>query len=345
MNNKKLTWADRLKLDALFRAGISVKDIALELSFSRQTIYNELKRGRYEHLNSDYTVEERYSPDIAQKKWEVNKVCKGPGLKISDDFELADFIEYKIHSEHYSPGAVLGEIKSMGLKFKTSISKTTLYRYIDDELFLTITNKDLPVKSKKSNRHYKKVKAARPPKGTSIEKRPDEVMDRDSFGHWEMDCVVSKQGTLPALLVLTERLTREELVRLMPDKTSLSVVRCINSLEKSYGKVLFSKIFKTITVDNGNEFADCYGIEHSRDGSERTKVYYCHPYSSYERGSNENQNKLIRRFFPKGMDFNYLTKRQVSRVEKWINNYPRKLFGWHTSEDLFKYYFSKLLAV
>lgn len=343
MNNKKLTWADRLKLDALFRAGVSVKDIAVELGFSRATIYNELKRGRYEHLNSDYTVEERYSPDIAQKKWEENKKAKGPGLKIADDKELADYIEYKIRVEHYSPGAVLGEIKAMDLKFKTSISKTTLYRYIDNELFLGLTNKDLPVKRKKSKGRYKKVKAARSSKGTSIEKRPSEVFSHDTFGHWEMDCVVSKQGTLPALLVLTERKTRKELVRLMPDKTASSVVNCIDRLEQSFGANAFKSLFRSITVDNGSEFADCYGIEHSQDGTERTRLFYCHPYSSYERGSNENQNKLIRRFFPKGMDFNKLTKRQVSRVEKWINNYPRKLFNWHTSEDMFRYHFERLL--
>ena len=111
----------------------------------------------------------------------------------------------------------------------------------------------------------------------------------------------------------------------MPDKTAESVVKALDFLERKMGVVKFRKTFLSITVDNGSEFSDCAGIERSYRGkSKRTSVYYCHPYSSYERGSNENQNKLIRRHYPKGTSFENLTASDIAYLEKWINNYPEK---------------------
>ena len=99
-------------------------------------------------------------------------------------------------------------------------------------------------------------------------------------------------------------------------------------------------IFKSITFDNGSEFMDCAGIEKSVYGKDRkrTKVYYCHPYSAYERGTNENINKMIRRFLPKGTDFRKVTAAYIQRVETWINNYPREILGFETSGSLFERY-------
>ena len=184
---------------------------------------------------------------------------------------------------------------------------------------------------------YKKVRQKKAPRGTSIEKRPEEIAERVSFGHWEMDCVEGKKKTKKTLLVLTERLTRREIIRLMPDKTAESVVKALDSLEREIGIKKFRKMFLSITVDNGGEFSDCEGIERSYRGkSKRTTVYYCHPYSSYERGSNENQNKMVRRHYPKGTSFESVTVAEIARLEKWINNYPRQIFGFYSSEDLFK---------
>ena len=152
-----------------------------------------------------------------------------------------------------------------------------------------------------------------------------------------MDCVIGKKGTKRVLLVLTERYTRNELIRLMKDKTAQSVVSALDGIEKQYGKKLFSKVFKTITVDNGSEFADCKGIERTYNNrGNRTKVYYCHPYTSCERGSNENQNRLIRRHYPKGTSFERVKPAEIQRVEEWINNYPRKIFNFHTSAELYE---------
>lgn len=332
---RHLSYTDRLRIEASAKAGRSAKEIAGDLGVHISTIYREVKRGRYDHLNSDYTTENRYSPDIADQKYRDNLKAKGADLKIGSDFELAEYIETKIVDEKYSPGAVLGEIKALGLSFSVTISKQTLYTYIDKGVFLRLTNKELPVKSTRK-RAYNKVRGSRAPRGESIEKRPAEVEERNTFGHWEMDCVISAGKSKKTLLVLTERLTRREIIRLMPDKTTASVVKALDSIEKEYGTRLFCKIFKTITCDNGVEFSDCAGIEKKRRGKgKRTKVYYCHPYSSYERGSNENLNKMIRRHLPKGTNFAPVSPSEVSRIEKWINNYPREIHGFQCSETLF----------
>lgn len=146
-----------------------------------------------------------------------------------------------------------------------------------------------------------------------------------------MGCVESHR----ALLVLTERLTREGLLMLLPDHTASSVVRALNSLERRYGAD-FYKIFKTITVDNGCEFQDYDGMEKAkRRKGKRTTVYYCHAYSPHERGSNENMNRLIRRFFPKGTNLDEVTIAEVQAAQDWINNYPRKVLGWKSAQALF----------
>ena len=151
-----------------------------------------------------------------------------------------------------------------------------------------------------------------------------------------MDTVYSKKGgSKKTLLVLSERKTREEIVLLIPDRTAPSVIHAMDNLERRYGQ-LFPHIFKTITVDNGGEFSDCEGIERSClfDGA-RTKLFYCHPYTSCERGTNENINGMIRRIYPKGTSFGRLTKKEVEELNEWVNTYPRGIFGFRTASELF----------
>ena len=152
-----LTHDDRIKIEALLKEKHTPKEIANNIGCHISTIYRELKRGRYEHRNSDWTTEERYSPDIADEKYRENLAAKGPGLKIGNDIELAEYIENKIVNEKYSPGAVLGEIKHKGITFSVTISKTTLYSYIDKGIFLHLTNKDLPVKKNEKKKYDKKT--------------------------------------------------------------------------------------------------------------------------------------------------------------------------------------------
>lgn len=340
---RHLTKTDRVTLEVLLRRKTPVKDIAAELGVHISTVYREIKRGQVLQLTSELVEECRYTADTAHRKYRENLKEKGPGLKIGNDRALADYIEYKILKEDYSPAAVLGEIKrSPELKFSTMISEFTLYSYIDKGIFLNLTNKNLPVKGKRKGPYRKVRKLARPPRGKSIEKRPEEINERTTFGNWEMDTVEGPKKTKPRLLVLTERLTRQEIAIKLPDGTSASVVRALDGLEKRYGK-LFPIVFRTITVDNGSEFADCEGMERSRTGKgKRTEIYYCHPYTSCERGSNENQNKMLRRRFPKGTDFRKVSAGAVAAAVEWLNNYPRELFDFGTSAERFQ---EELLAL
>ena len=122
----------------------------------------------------------------------------------------------------------------------------------------------------------------------------------------------------------------------LKDKTRESVVAALDRLERRFG-TMFSKIFQTITVDNGSEFADVEGLERSclRKGQKRTQVFYCHPYSSHERGTNENINGMIRRWFPKGTDFGKVSAKDVQAVEDWLNAYPREILGFRTADEVF----------
>lgn len=338
---KQLTKADRIKIEALVKAGHGKQEIADQLHVHRSTIYRELKRGTYTALNSDLTTEERYSPDIADDKYRENLKSKGGTLKIGNDIKLANYIENKIINEDYSPAAVLGELKAQGREgdFKVTICVTTLYSYIDKGIFLKLTNKHLPVKKNKK-RDYKKVKRqqARAAAGESIEKRPEEIDTREEFGNWEMDTVKGKRGkSKNSLLVLTERKTRDEIIFKLPAHTAEAVVEAVDRLERKWG-AMFKEVFKTITVDNGSEFAYCEELERSilNEGEKRTKLYYCHPYSSWERGTNEVTNKMVRRKVPKGTNFDDKTDKEIAAIEDWVNDYPRRIHGYHSARELFE---------
>lgn len=318
-----LTPTKRIQLDAFIRAGMKPTDIAKELGVHHTTIYRELKRCTYEHLNSDYTTETRYNPEGAQARYEANLRAKGPELKIGNDYELADYLIAKIRDEKYSPEAAIGEAEVKGWPFKTHICASTAYNYIRGEIFgdeLTVSM--LPQHGKRHQPERPAGSMPRKPAGRSIEDRPEHINDRSTFGHWEMDSVESCQGVSNTYIVMTERKTRWELIIPSPDKTAASVVAAIDGLEAKYGD-LFPKVFRSITCDNGCEFADAAGIERSASGKgTRTEVYYCHPYRPSERGSNENQNGLIRRHLPKGTDLSTVSYEETKRIEDWLNNYP-----------------------
>ena len=251
-----LTPTKRIQLDAFIRAGMKPTDIAKELGVHHTTIYRELKRCTYEHLNSDYTTETRYNPEGAQARYEANLRAKGPELKIGNDYELADYLIAKIRDEKYSPEAAIGEAEVKGWPFKTHICASTAYNYIRGEIFgdeLTVSM--LPQHGKRHQPERPAGSMPRKPAGRSIEDRPEHINDRSTFGHWEMDSVESCQGVSNTYIVMTERKTRWELIIPSPDKTAASVVAAIDGLEAKYGD-LFPKVFRSITCDNGCEFAD-----------------------------------------------------------------------------------------
>lgn len=324
---KHLTYTNRLQIEAWLKAKKPVAWMAEQIGCSRATIYRELKRGRYTRMNTDLTMTDAYAPEIAEDKYQANLRAKGGHLKIGNDYGLVDYLEFMIVDKKFSPEAALAQIKKDGLEFNTTISKTTLYRYIDMGLFLRLSNKDLPYKGKRK-KGYHKVRPRRAPFGKSIEIRPDHIKSREDFGHWEMDCVIGRSGTQKALLVLTERKTRFERVFLLNKKNSDEVIKTVLRLSESFPGV-FHEVFKSITMDNGSEFA-------AHDKMPTDNLYYCHPYSAWERGSNENQNRMIRRFYPKGTDFTHVTEDEIKFIEDWMNNYPRPMFGYKSSAELYQ---------
>ena len=336
-NYKHLSNADRIRIETLLNKGSSVQDIANYLHVHRSTIYREIKRGQYMHRNSDYTEELRYSSDKGQQIHDWNAQGKGRELKIGNDIKYAKFLERKIIKDKYSPEAAVVAASESENNFETSISVRTLYRYIKNRVLFQTKNGDLPMRGKRKKSGKKNRTQKRAAAGESIENRPKKVEDRLDFGHWEMDTVKGKLGiTKSCILVLTERMTRMEIVIKLKDQKSDSVVSALDQIEKEWGD-MFRNVFKTITVDNGVEFSNNQGMERSilRPGEQRTNIYYCHPYCSWERGSNENQNKLIRRHIPKGEDFDDVTDAEIKYIEDWINEYPRKIFGFKTARSLF----------
>ena len=188
---------------------------------------------------------------------------------------------------------------------------------------------------KKVEKSKQKKRQARNHVHTSIEKRPKEVYDRLIYGHWELDTVESGKDDKTCLFVFTERMTREELIFKASGKNQESLLKILNKLERQLTAPVFRDTFKTITCDNGVEFLDMDGMERSYYNKimKRTKVYYCHPYNACERGSNENANKLIRRWIPKGSKISEFTNKYIKDLQDWINNYPRKIFDYLSSNE------------
>ena len=335
--NKHLNTRERYKIEDLRKEGMGASDIASRLGRHKRCIEREIAKGTIKLMNTDLTYRKEYCADVGQRIYDENGKNKGPDLKIGKDHKLVKYIEDKIVKENYSPDAVIGEIREKKIIFDVKICTKTLYNYIDrNDVFLRLTNKNLPVKKHKKKDSYKKVKIAHKNlKGTSIEDRPKDIENREEYGNWEMDCVVGNQGgSGAALLVLSERKSREEIIIKMADKTQKSVIEALDILEMKYGNK-FEEKFKTITVDNGSEFLDFKGIERSvkKPDEMRVKVFYAHPYSSWERGTNENSNKLIRRFIPKGTDIGIISKKMVKYIENWMNDYPRKILGYKSARD------------
>lgn len=337
---KHIIWEDRIIIEHLYNVqNKNFTEIGIAVKKDRTTIGREIKRGLVEILNSDYTTKNVYSADIAHQKHDMNASAKGPMLKIANDHELAIFIEMKI-KEKYSPEVIANMIEENEC-FKIKIHWKTIYNYIEKGV-LMIEKSDLTYgEYKKSKRKEKTEDIIRKMKkeGRRIHDRPVEVETREELGHWEMDLVEGKKGANePVLLVLSERYSRKEKMMLIKNKTQKEVIKALDRLERKYGVVEFRKTFKTITTDNGSEFLDYEGIEKSYTKIKipRTKQYYADAYSSWQRGTNENINKMIRRFLPKGKSFKALTNLEVSRIEEWINNYPRKMFGFKSANEVYE---------
>jgi len=330
---KQLTEGDRYKIEALSQQGLSPAEIGVFLTprRDRRTIEREIKRGRTEQRDSQWRERHVYLADVGQRVHDERVANKGRGLKIGHDHKLARHIEEKIREERWSPDAVIGNIRAEGLRFETSICTKTVYNYIDKGIFAGISNKDLWVKKGGAKRGYRQIRtvALNNKNGKSISERPKEADERTEQGHWEIDLVAGKQGTRAAILTLVERKTHTAIYVLVKNKTQKEVIAAIKRARRRVGGD-FADVFKTITADNGSEFLDSEAIQKAAKCGE---VYYAHPYSSWERGSNENGNRMLRRFVPKGTDIGNLTDIELQRIEDWVNNYPRRIFDYKSSRQ------------
>ncbi|MCM1104638.1 MAG: IS30 family transposase [Clostridium sp.] len=289
-------------------------------------------------MRTDLSVRNTYDAYVGQRVQDERAHNKGKPLKIGNDMQYVRKVEELILDHKYSPYACTVYISRNCPEIPTRVCTVTLYNYIYSGLFLHVTKNNLPYRKKRRRKPQTNTRMALNHRdGLSIEERPEEILSRKSAGHWEMDTVVSgKKKSRECLLVLTERKTRMELVYRMLDKRAASTVSVLDRLESRIGTDRFRGLFRTITTDNGVEFLDSDGMSNSLSGRRRTVTYYCHPYKSCERGSNENQNRLIRRWIPKGSDISKYTDQQIRDIQDWINDYPRKMFGGKSAREVFE---------
>jgi IS30 family transposase len=334
---KHLTWDDRQTIEAMVKDGIPSVSIASMLGRSLRTIQRELNRGKVTHIDTELREYETYSCERAQQDYDINATAKGLDLKLGSNRIMVNYISQRILVHRESPDIVAARMKQMNMSGR--VCTKTIYSYIDMGLIPGVTNETLWEKRNHSSKTTKKIRRSfkRLARSDSIEKRPEHIENRDEFGHWEMDLVVGKQGgTGSVLLTIVERKTRHLITRKLPDKTQHSVHKALRSIEQEFGSVSFRKIFKTITVDNGSEFLDLDALEKSAFSKKaRTKIYYAHPYSSWERGTNENTNRIIRRFIAKGHEISEFSIKRIKEIELWINNYPRRILDYLSPYELF----------
>lgn len=327
---RRMTYTDRLVIEKLYNHGCSYRAIADRIGFSVGAVYREVQRGLCKQMNGvHWTTFTVYSATVADDDAAFQASSKGALIKLDKRFDYAYLVSDRIKAGE-SPDAIVGDLRRKG---EWTVSTPTLYRYIDQGFIPGITNRDL-VHKRKKKRTYRKVRAAKAPRGESIERRPSYINSRSSLGHWEMDTVIGKKsGKGQALLVLTERMTRYEVIVKLPSKTTSAVENALSKLIASYPQ----GTFQTFTVDNGAEFTDYNGLKNFV-----REVYYCHPYCSSERGSNENANRLIRRFFPKRQSLAHVTQKDCDAVADFINRMHRKILNYSTSAELFHAHLSSL---
>ena len=305
---KHLSLTERQLIGRWLKEGRSRRQIARLLGRSPQTINNEVIRGQVQQMDTFRHYHSVYSSDYAQKQYGRHR--KNSIKKTKLDKKLSEIIVHYI-KDRVSP-EVIAKVKLKGI-----ISASTVYNWLyQGRLGLKRTDmlyphKTKPIKPVVANpRHY----------GKFIDERPESISQRLAYGHWEIDTVVLTRAKNPVLLTLTERKTRLEVIRLISDKTSQAVNSELEKLSNQFD-------FKSITADNGSEF--------SRLSEALTcEVYYAHAYSSWERGTNENHNRMIRRFLPKGT--RKTTANAVARIEMWMNNYPRKMSDYRSPNEMMK---------
>jgi len=328
--NKHLNFNERMTIELRLKDGLSPYKIAKELGRPINTILNEIRRGTTNQIKQNKLIEV-YLADTGNAIYNKHRQNSCRPFK---RLECSDFINYVVNEiiqYSWSPDACVGRaIECNQFKRSEMVCTKTLYNYIDLGL-LAVKNTDLPLKLRR-NTKPSRVKKHKKNLGKSIEERSDSIKTREEFGHWEIDTVIGqKAGNDCVLLTIVERQTRDAIVRQIASKTADAVMKEIACIRTIYGKQ-FSQVFKTVTGDNGSEFADLSTLENGTD----TNVYFTHPFSSFEKGTNERHNGLIRRFIPKGKRMSNYSADDIAFIEDWMNTLPRRILGYKTPEELFE---------
>lgn len=324
--HKHLTRAMRDTLECLSRTGkVTQARMAEALGVSAGTVSRELRRGRVGNVDPQLRRRWVYSAEKAHQEACLAASGKGPRMKLTD--RLGALLHPLLAAGGLSPYDALATLRDRGVAGLPCAR--TLYNAIHAGL-MGVAMVELPYRTCAKPKGRRPGRKAFTGRGNrSIEERPAHVAERVEFGHWEVDLVVGILGSACVLLVLTERSTRRTLVVRLRRKGRRQVVAALRRLmrEGALGLVL------SVTCDNGSEFLCQKAVEAALGGA---MAYYAHPYSAYERGSNENANRIIRRFYPKGTDFGRLSAADVRRLQERVNAIHRDVLGGLSAQQAYE---------
>ena len=309
MGYKHLAVDERYQIHAMFKAGFSKAEIAKELNRHPSTIGREMTRNTglrgYRPKQAHRLAEERRS---AHAHWRINPIT----------WERVD----QLLREDWSPEQASAWLDNSGLQ---SVSPEWIYQHIlaDKQRGGTLY-KHLRCQKKRKKRYGSPDSRGQLKNRVSIDDRPPIVDRRERIGDWEIDTVIGRQGG-SVLVTAVERKTRYSVIALSEDKSAQNVKwALVQALEP------FSDALKTMTYDNGKEFALHEDIAKQLGAN----GYFAHPYHSWERGCNENTNGLIRQYAPKGSSFDNLTDEDVRAMMDKLNDRPRKCLKFKTPNQV-----------
>ena len=313
----------------------SIYKISKELHRPYNTIKQEVQCGT-EYLYNGKV--KRYKPDIAEQKYKDKRANSKRNYRCLECVEFLNYVVEMFTEKGWSLDASVGYAKENNLFSSDKMVCTkTLYNYVDLGI-LPIKNIDLPEKLKR-NTKSSNIRKSRKILGKSIEERPETVNSRKEFGHWEIDIVLGiKKDAEPAIMTIVERQTRMSLWIKVKDHSSLAIDETLQNLMNQFGNKK-SEVFKSITGDNGSEFANLSKIENNG-----ISAYFTHPYTSCEKGTNECHNKMLRRFIPKGKSIDDYSAEDILFFSDTINGLPRKILNYHTPEELFETQLDRIYA-
>ena len=333
---RHLTLDERGIIKHMHKHGFSNRAIARELNCSPTTIGNELKRG-IKPRTSKYGPNPSYNPKHAQAAYIANRKKSCKPVKLIKCMEFIIWCFQQVTEHKWSLDSCVGRVMREHIFPDACVPCVkTLYNWIRKGLLpISMFHLPLILKRRKNKNHVSTQKC---PRGTSIDDRPD---ISGFIGHWEGDTVVGKKkGHEAVIFTLVEKFTHKYIALRIDGRTTEAVSKAMQYLYETYGSK-FSEIFKSITVDNGPEFADF----ESNKAKYGCKIYFAHPYCSSERGQNESHNGILRQFVPKGISIEKFSAEDIEHFADEINSTPRRSLGYYTADELFEPFLDYIYAI